>query len=91
MAGLTPVTRKAETLQQFQLLSGQDMFSALDYIKGGGYTGHINLDSSGVYTLGITAPGQTTSQSARINDYIIIKNGAIAEVNTPAQFSANYQ
>jgi hypothetical protein len=91
---LVNVTRKAETLQAFQITSSDDMLAALKYISAGGYSGHINCATSGgtaVWTMGIQSPGQTVSQSVKISDVIVIKNSAIAEVVTAAQYTAQYQ
>lgn len=91
---LVTVTRKTETLQAFQLTTSDDMMAALKYIAQGGYSGSINCSTVGgtsTWALGIQSPAATVSQSAKLTDYIIIKNSSEAQVVTAAQFAAQYQ
>lgn len=87
---LINVVRRAETLQAYQLTSSDDMYTALEFLSTKGYGGHINCTPDGqTWTLGIT--DSVTSQSAALGDWIVIKNGAHAEVVPQAQAGALYQ
>jgi hypothetical protein len=72
------LTRNQEVLQGGQIQSSADMHTILAWGEPNGYTGHINLDSNGVWTLGLTAPGGTTAQSGKIGDWVVLKNGTVA-------------
>lgn len=90
---LIDVTRQPDTLQAYQLTTPQDMVTALAYLAQGNYTGHINCAVSGgsaVWTMGLTSPGNSASQSAVIGDWIVIRNNAIATVVTSDQFTSLY-
>lgn len=88
---LINVTRQAETLQAYQLNTPDEMMAALKYISQGGYGGHINCTpATAAWTLGISNSTQSVAQSAVIGDWIVIKNSAVAEVVTNAQFVAMY-
>lgn len=93
MSELVGLTRAADTLQGFQLAAPEDMIAALKYLSAGGYTGHINCATDSgtpVWAMGLQSPGQTTSTSAVIGDWIIIKNNAVASVVLAAQFAQLY-
>lgn len=84
MGQLIPVTRNEETLQAMQIETREEMFTVYAFATDHGYTAHLNADANGQHTLGITAPGGNTSQSARINDWAVLKNGAIVTL-VPAE------
>lgn len=85
------ITRKAEVLKGFQLTSSDDMFAALKYLSPRGYSGYITVTPGGVWTLNLTAPNQASSQSGVINDWVVIKNDATAEIVPAAQATSLYQ
>lgn len=90
MAGLVNVTRNAESLKGFQIISSDDMYTALKYMSARNYSGHINCAIGGTWTLGLNGPNQTVAQTAYINDWIVIKNDTTAEVVPAAQAGSLY-
>lgn len=89
---LINITRKAETLQAWQINTPQDMYNVLAYISQGAWGGHINCTPvTPNWTMGITSPTSNVSQSVVIGNWVVIKNSAEAEVVTDAQYQAMYQ
>lgn len=84
MGQIVNVTRNAEQLQGFLIESSADMHTVLAWGESKGYRGHINLDASGVWTIGLTAPGGDTAQSGRVGDWVILKNDTVATI-VPAE------
>ena len=60
------LSRNQAVLQGGQILTRADMFDVYDFAVTHGYSAHMNADSNGNDTLGLTAPGGGTSQQARI-------------------------
>lgn len=89
---LVSLTRQAQTLQGYQLLTPEDMVAALKYLLAGGYTGSINVtkNTSTVWQMWLQHTATGTSQSALINDWIVVENNAIARVVPAANFAAQY-
>lgn len=78
------LTRNAEVLNGGQINSLADMHVVQAWCEGKGYACHVNLDASNTPTMGITAPGGNTSQSAQVGDWIVLKNGVTVTV-VPAE------
>lgn len=72
--GQVNVTRNTETLIGYQISTNADMWTVFDWASTHGYSANMNTDSHGVRTLGVTAPGGATSQSAVIGDLAVLKN-----------------
>lgn len=90
---LITITRQPDELQGYQLTSPESMIAALAYIAQGGYSGNINRATSGgvtTWTMWLQSPIQNTSQSAKIGDWIVIRNNSIASVIPEANFAALY-
>ena len=94
LQNLTPVQ---DTLQGWQLLTPDDMHSALEYLAAKGYTGSVNslIDpGSGALTWQLILQSTTRKSSlavAVINDWVIIENDAIASICPAEEFDARYQ
>lgn len=84
------VIRNAESLQGGQILTSQDMHDVLAWAKDHGYTGHINLDEAGNFTMALTSPNRDTSQTARLGDWAVLKNGAVVNLVDQTQAGALY-
>jgi hypothetical protein len=90
---LVNVTRKTSTLQAYQLTSPDDMMAALKYIGAGNYTGSINanrVNGTLAWELWFSSPIQNTSQNAKIGDWIVIENNAVATAVPQANFANLY-
>lgn len=93
MAGLVNLTRQTQTLQGYQLTSPEDMIAALKFLLAGGYTGSINCSKSGSsagWQMWVNHTSSSTSQSALINDWIVVENNSLARVVPAANFAAQY-
>lgn len=93
MSTLVNISRQPDSLQAYQLTTPEDMVAALAYLAGGGYTGHINCSSENgtpVWAMGLSSPNQNTSTSARIGDWIVVKNNVSASVVPADQFASLY-
>ena len=101
MSTLVALTRKAETVQGFQILAPSDMLTALQYIAPGGglagtgYTGRIEQQNQGTsgtvtWTLLITNPVTSTSSFASIGDWIILENNTLVTVARSSNFATLY-
>lgn len=88
--GLINVTRKAETLQAFQLVTQTDMLTALTYLKDLGYTGSVRYES-GTWTFTFQSADRSIGQSAGINDWIVIANNIHASAVSAADAPVLYQ
>jgi hypothetical protein len=88
---LVTITRKAETLQSYKLVTPNDMVTALAYLSPTGYTGHIALNDHGVWQLAFQNAAMNINQTALIDDYIIVTNGLIATSCPNASYSTLYQ
>jgi hypothetical protein len=66
----------------------QDFYTAHAWAKGHGYAASINADASGLMTIQFTAPGGTTSQTARLGDLLILKNDVELTVVLAANISS---
>lgn len=94
MSTLVTITAKTATLQGFELSSATDMFTALQYLSGLGYTGVINCQLIGgntTWSMGLYNTQQNSSQMAYVNDWVVLENGAIANVCPAANFPTLYQ
>ncbi len=89
MGQLVNVTRNQEVLQGFQIESSLDMHTVLNWAKGKGYTGNINLDASGRYTLGLTGPNGD-SQNCTIGAWAILKNDIAVTLVPESQAGSLY-
>lgn len=90
LVNLTPV---AATIQGFQVTSPVDMLTALTYLTDHGYTGNINCQNANgavTWSLGIYDTNQNTSQTAYVDDVIVIENGSTATVVPAAKFTSLY-
>lgn len=93
MSSLVPITARTATIQGYELESEDDMFAALKYLSTLGYTGVINCQirsGSPTWTIGLYNTQQNSSQTAFINDWIVLENGAIASVCPAANFDTLY-
>ena len=93
MSSLVNLTPIATTVQGYQLTSATDMLTALTYLTTRGYTGVINcqsINSTITWSLALYDTKQNTSQTANVNDVIVIENGATATVVPAAKFSSLY-
>ena len=101
MSSLVSLTRKAETVQGFQITAPSDMLVALQYIApggglaGSGYTGRIEQQNQGTsgtvtWTLLITNPVTSTSAFANIGDWIILENNTLVTVAKSSNFATLY-
>jgi hypothetical protein len=84
------LARNTETLQGGQIATAADMFTILDWGEENGYRGHINLDSSGNWSMSLTAPGGNTSQTGKIGDWVVLKNGTVATIVPSEQAPSLY-
>lgn len=92
MSSLFTVTRQAETIQAYQLTSADDMHTALKYIQPGGYSGAVQVDATGTWSMYFqsTSAANTQLYSAKINDYVIIENNSLASVCPASKFGNLY-
>ena len=90
---LVNVTRKAVTLQGFQLTSNIDMMTALAYVSQGNYAGTIYCTKVGQtvnWQLVIQSLVTNASQSGFINHWVIIENGTVVKIVSDTEFTALY-
>jgi hypothetical protein len=88
---LINVTRKAETIQAFQLTTPADMMTALTYLVDHmGYTGSV-MNSPGVWQLNFQTTTNNQSQTGHINDWVIITNNTLASICSAADAPDLYQ
>jgi hypothetical protein len=92
---LVTITANPVTLQKFQLVTNNDMFTALTYLVGltaSPYTGLVQVTNNGtlIWSLNLYNTHQNTSQTAYINDYIILQNNTTATVCPAAQYASLY-
>lgn len=73
-----------------QLNTYTDMADVLDYLRTLGYTGTIQLDSTGAYHLYFQIPSQTASWNASAGDWVVVQNGAHAASVPAAQAGGLY-
>lgn len=90
---LTPV---AVTVQGWQLVTRDDMFTALKWLTDNGYSGHVNgsyVNPATQWSLSFAenAGNVGSTYTAYIGDWVTVKNGAVAEVVTAAVKSSLYQ
>lgn len=99
MAGLVPLFNQTTTLQGFQITSQGDMLSALQYLASGGgitgvgYTGQINLQTAAgvnTWSLNLYDVANNHSQTAQVNDWIILTNNTVAVVCKSGNFTAQF-
>lgn len=96
MATLHTITANPVTLQGYQLQAYTDMLSALNYLvtlASSPYTGLVQVttpNGTPVWSMNLYNTHQNTSQTAYINDYIILQNNTTATVCPAAQYSALY-
>lgn len=90
MAQLINVVRNPETLQGFQILTSQDMHDILAWGKDNGYSGHLNFDAAGQVTMSMTSPNGDVSQTAKLGDWAVVKNGVSVALVNEAQAGALY-
>lgn len=99
MAGLVPLFNQTTTLQGFQITSQSDMLTALGYLASGGgitgvgYTGQINLQTAAgtnTWSLNLYDVANNKSQTALVNDWIILTNNTVADVCKSANFASQY-
>lgn len=87
---LINVVRKPETLKALQLTSEDQMWEVWKFAKARGYMAHVNADSTGTVTLGLTSPQGNTSESARLNDWALVTNDTIVQLVPAAQATSLY-
>lgn len=94
---LVTITANAVTLQRFLITSNNDMMTALAYLVPGGgltsspYSGQINYNATtSAWSLNLYNTHQNTSQTAYVNDYIILQNNTTATVCPAAQYASLY-
>lgn len=93
MSNLVPITANTVSLQGYQLASADDMLAALKYMSTLGYTGVINcqiVSGAVKWSMNFYNTAQNSSQVAQINDWIVLENGAIANVCPAANFATLY-
>lgn len=87
---LQNVTRNPETLQGGQILTSQDMHDILAWGKDRGYSGHLNFAQDGTVTMALTSPNGDMSQTAKVGDWAVLKNGVSVVLVPESQASALY-
>lgn len=90
MAALITVYTTPSTYQAAKLTTYTDMADALNYLKGIGYTGSMQVDSTGTWIMWFQSASQNAASTAKIGDWIVIKNGAIATSVPAAQATSLY-
>lgn len=93
MSSLVPISANSVSLQGYHLESADDMLAALTYMSNLGYTGTINCQSIGgqiVWSMGFYNVQQNSSQKANAGDWLVLENGAIANVCPAANFDTLY-
>ena len=88
---LMDVERKPETLKAEQLVSDDKMWEARQFAKSQGYATNISSDLSGASTLSIQSPNGTTTETAKINDWVLVTNSTIVNLVPAARAAALYQ
>jgi hypothetical protein len=95
---LVTITANPVTLQKFQLLVYSDMMTALQYLAtltASPYTGLVQVTNPGgngtlVWSMNLYNTHQNTSQTAYINDYVILQNNTTATICPAAQYASLY-
>lgn len=90
MGQLVNLTRNQEVLQGYQIENNTDLYTVWDWALNRGYTGHLNGDTNGNRTIGLTAPGGNVSQSASIGDWAVLKNDITVTLVPASQAPALY-
>lgn len=93
MSALVNLTPVAATIQGYQITSPADMLTALTYLTDHAYTGIINcriVNEAAEWSLAIYDTNQNTSQTAYVNDVIVIENGSTATVVPADKFASLY-
>lgn len=88
------VTRKAVTVQGYQLTSYTDMAAALNYVSGGNYVGSVSCTKANnvvtwellIYSLS----NNSSQQRGVIGSWVIIENGTVAKIVSDVEFTALY-
>jgi hypothetical protein len=92
---LVNISRKASTLQAYQLSTPADMVTALAYLTARGYVGSISAYMSGavlVWQLNLQlANNSGQAMSGITNDWVVIENDSIATVVPAAKATTLYQ
>jgi hypothetical protein len=89
MAALIPITAKATSLQGFQIVTRDDMWTALSWLSDNGYTGAITRYTSGTGTAAWSlsfADATGTSQVAILGWWIVLENNAQARAYSDTMF-----
>lgn len=89
MSTLIPLTRQATTLQGFQLVTRDDMWSALAWLSDNGYTGTVTryTTNTGVAAWSLSfADTHGASQVGVLTDWIVLENNSQARTYTDAVF-----
>lgn len=84
------ITRNTETLIGYQISTAQDMWTVYDWASSHGYSAHMNTDSNGNRTLGVTSPGGDKSQTAVMGDLAVLKNNTELTLVPAAQAAGLY-
>lgn len=91
MSTLVSVSRKAEAIQGYQLLTQDDMFAALKYIVAGGYSGNVTVDATGTWALFFQSTSANNQMAVgHVNDWVIIENNSIASICPASKFGNLY-
>lgn len=90
MAALITVYSTPATYQAAKLTTYTDMADALNYLKGIGYNGNMQVDTNGNWLMWFQSTAQNASWNAKIGDWIVIKNNAVAQSVPAAQATSLY-
>lgn len=90
MAALITVYSQPATYQAAQLKTYSDMGDTLNYLQSLGYTGQIQLNDGGVWLMWFQSTAQNATWTAKIGDWVVVKNNAIASSVAAAQAANLY-
>lgn len=90
MGALVTVYATPATYVATQLAAYSDMSDVLNELQPLGYSGNLSMDVAGNWLMWFQSENQNASWNAKIGDWIIVKNGAIASSIPAAQASALY-
>lgn len=88
---IVSLTPQAATVQGFQLSSSADMWTALTWLSGHGYTGNIAYGQrGGTDTWWLTFTNGGTSYAATVGDWVVVENSSVASVCKASVFANLY-